>query len=102
MFSMLAAADLLNMGKGQITDKFYKLMQIDTLTLLQIQMLSDASVADYFWKNCDYKGEIAHNQFLLLPQCFHLYSKFILSFIKVHIFLSKCFQAADFWFVGKG
>ena len=45
------------------------------LNLSQKQMLSNASATDDFWKNPVAKGEIAHNeQFLLLPQCFQLFS----------------------------
>ena len=45
------------------------------------------------FENIVAQGEIAHNeQFLIFPQCFHLNSIVIISYIELSHFLRRCFQ----------
>ena len=68
------------------------------LTLSHIEILSDASAA---FENIVTKGEIAQNkQFLLLPQCFHIFSVIIPSFVE--FFPVFAWRFSDLVHVGMG
>ena len=63
----------------------------------------DTSASDNFIKHCGKRTKIAHNeQFLLLPQRFHLYSIIVLSFINIvhsfaRSFLNRLLQISCMW-----
>ena len=80
--------------------------ETDSLTLTHKQTLSDAAAANPSLENVVTKEEIAQNeQFLLLPQCFQLYSANTLYFFeKFHtsVDMFSKLSAADLLYVGEG